>query len=60
MSFVNIGLVQMACVADKEENLNKAIIMARGAAEKVHRSFVFKSCLLPYIFVMSKTMITFN
>ena len=34
MSFVNIGLVQMACVADKEENLNKAIIMARGAAEK--------------------------
>src|SRR3978361_1465317 len=34
MSKVNVGLVQMSCVADKEANLNKAIGKIREAAAK--------------------------
>src|SRR5690242_1342591 len=34
MSKVNIGLVQMSCTADKEENLRKAINKINEAAEK--------------------------
>ena len=34
MSKVKIGTVQMSCVADKQENLNKAIEKIREAATK--------------------------
>src|SRR5476651_2017413 len=34
MSKVNVGLVQMACTANKQENLDKAIIKVREAAQK--------------------------
>src|ERR1700743_1194828 len=34
MSKVNVGLVQMTCTADKQENLQKAIAKVRQAAKK--------------------------
>src|ERR1700712_5858635 len=34
MSKVNVGLVQMACTAEKQENLDKAIVKVREAAKK--------------------------
>src|ERR1700688_4273710 len=33
MSKVKVGLVQMSCTADKQDNLNKAIIKIREAAK---------------------------
>src|SRR5579863_10524751 len=34
MAKVNIGLVQMSCTADKQQNLQKAISKVREAAQK--------------------------
>lgn len=34
MAKVNVGLVQMSCTADKQENLDKAIKQIRVAAKK--------------------------
>ncbi|MGN6398767.1 MAG: carbon-nitrogen hydrolase [Mucilaginibacter sp.] len=34
MSKVKVGMVQMSCTADKQENLNKAIVKVREAAQK--------------------------
>jgi N-carbamoylputrescine amidase len=34
MSKVNVGIVQMTCTADKEQNLQKAIVKVREAAQK--------------------------
>ena len=34
MSMVNIGLVQMSCTTNKEENLQKAVIKVNEAAKK--------------------------
>ncbi len=34
MSKVNVGIVQMSCTADKQQNLQKAIVKVREAAQK--------------------------
>src|SRR3569833_510517 len=34
MAKVKVGLVQMSCTADKQQNLDKAIVKVREAAEK--------------------------
>src|SRR3954471_3366698 len=34
MSKVNVGIVQMTCTADKQQNLHKAIVKVREAAQK--------------------------
>ena len=40
MSNVKVGLVQMTCTADKEQNLQKAINKVREAAQQGDRKSV--------------------
>jgi predicted amidohydrolase len=41
MNKVKVGLVQMSCTKDKQENLNKAIVKVREAAAKRSPNCVF-------------------
>ncbi|ULT40221.1 hypothetical protein KRR40_36190 [Niabella defluvii] len=59
MAKVKIGMVQMSCTADKQENLNKAIEKTKEAAAKGAQIVACRSCLPRYIFVTLRTTVIF-
>jgi predicted amidohydrolase len=53
MSTVKVGLVQMTCTADKEQNLQKAI-------GKVRKLFAYRNYSPRFIFAMRKITTILN
>lgn len=60
MAKVQVGLVQMSCTSNKQENLDKAIVKIREIAAQAPRWFACKSFLPRYISVMLKITKTSN
>jgi len=60
MARVKIGLVQMTCTADKEANLQKAVLKIKEAAAKGAQIVACRNSLPHCISAMWKTMIILN